>query len=134
MVDIDDFEDQRQVRHPWNLVLRGLVEELRRGVREMDTVARYGGEEFALILPETPEDRALVVAERLRQRIAARLFVTPELSHPLSVTVSMGLATYPDDASNKRLLVERADQALYKAKRNGKNCVVRAPDLDIQPG
>ena len=135
MVDIDDF---KKINDRWghpvgDLVLRGLVEEVLKGVREMDTVARYGGEEFALILPETPLDKALVVADRLRARVEGRLFVTPEISHPLTVTISLGLACFPEDANSKRGLVERADQALYQAKRNGKNCVVTAASLrDLQ--
>ncbi|MEO7920811.1 MAG: sensor domain-containing diguanylate cyclase, partial [Thermoanaerobaculia bacterium] len=135
MVDIDDF---KKINDRWghpvgDLVLRGLVEEVLKGVREMDTVARYGGEEFALILPETPLDKAQVVADRLRARVEGRLFVTPDISHPLTVTISLGLACFPEDANSKRALVERADQALYQAKRSGKNCVVTASSLqDLQ--
>jgi len=95
----------------------------------MDTVARYGGEEFALILPETTPEKAWMVADRLRIRVASRIFVSPELPHPLAVTISLGLACYPDDGTAKRALIERADQALYQAKRSGKNCLVTASSL-----
>src|SRR5262249_9086923 len=105
------------------------VDELLKGVREMDTVARYGGEEFALIFPDTAPEKAFVIADRLRTRVASRLFVSPDLSHPLAVPISRGLATFPEDGSSKRSLVERADQALYQAKRSGKNCVVTASSL-----
>ncbi|MCM3877507.1 MAG: diguanylate cyclase, partial [Thermoanaerobaculia bacterium] len=93
MLDIDDF---KKINDRWghpvgDLVLRGLVEELTKGVREMDTVARYGGEEFALIFPETTPAKAWVVADRLRNRVAGRLFVTRDLDHALSVTISLGL-------------------------------------------
>ncbi|HEV8269570.1 MAG TPA: diguanylate cyclase, partial [Thermoanaerobaculia bacterium] len=137
MIDIDDF---KKINDRWghpvgDLVLRGLVEELLKGVREMDTVARYGGEEFAVILPETVPDKGYVVADRLRARVASRLFVSPELSHPLTVSISIGLATFPEDANAKRSLIERADQALYQAKRSGKNCVVTAASLtDLRVG
>lgn len=136
MVDIDDF---KKINDRWghpvgDLVLRGLVEELQKGVREMDTVARYGGEEFAVILPETTPEKAFLVADRLRARIVARQFVTPEVSRPLSITVSLGLACFPEDANSKRALIERADQALYQAKRSGKNCVVTAATLDESAG
>ncbi|MCC6130221.1 MAG: GGDEF domain-containing protein [Acidobacteria bacterium] len=97
----------------------------------MDTVARYGGEEFAVILPEISSEQAYGVAERLRARVAARVFVTPEVQKALTVTVSMGLAMYPYDATNKRDLIEKADQALYRAKRTGKNRVIRARNEEV---
>jgi len=131
MLDIDDF---KKINDRWghpvgDVVLRGLVEELTKGVREMDTVARYGGEEFALIFPETTPAKAWVVADRLRKRVASRLFVAPQVEQALAVTISLGLATYPEDGSIKRVLIERADQALYQAKRSGKNCLVTAASL-----
>ena len=131
MLDIDDFKKINDLfGHPvGDVVLKGLVEEMTRSVREMDTVARYGGEEFALIFPETTNEQALLVADRLRRRVASRLFSVPSLPHPLGITVSIGLASYPDDAPTKRVLVERADQALYQAKRSGKNCLVTASSL-----
>lgn len=131
MLDIDDFKKINDLfGHPvGDVVLKGLVEEMTRSVREMDTVARYGGEEFALIFPETTTEQALLVADRLRRRVASRLFSVAGLSHPLGITVSIGLASYPDDAPTKRALVERADQALYQAKRSGKNCLVTATSL-----
>jgi diguanylate cyclase (GGDEF)-like protein len=131
MLDIDDFKKINDLfGHPvGDVVLKGLVEEMIRSVREMDTVARYGGEEFALIFPETTADQALLVADRLRRRVASRLFSSPEVPHPLGITVSIGLASFPENAATKRALVERADQALYQAKRNGKNCLVTASSL-----
>jgi diguanylate cyclase (GGDEF)-like protein len=131
MLDIDDF---KRINDRWghpvgDVVLRGLVEELTKGVREMDTVARYGGEEFALIFPETTPAKAWVVADRLRKRVASRLFVAPQVEQALAITISLGLATYAEDGSTKRLLIERADQALYQAKRSGKNCLVTAASL-----
>ena len=131
MLDIDDF---KKINDRWghpvgDVVLRGLVEELTKGVREMDTVARYGGEEFALIFPETTPAKAWVVADRLRKRVASRLFTAPHVEQALAVTISLGLSTYPEDGATKRLLIERADQALYQAKRSGKNCLVTAASL-----
>ncbi|MGE5346710.1 MAG: GGDEF domain-containing protein, partial [Acidithiobacillales bacterium] len=131
MLDIDDFKKINDLfGHPvGDVVLKGLVEEMTRSVREMDTVARYGGEEFALIFPETTSEKALLVSDRLRRRVAASLFSVPGLPHPLGITVSIGLACFPDDALTKKTLVERADQALYQAKRSGKNCLVTASSL-----
>ncbi len=131
MLDIDDFKKINDLfGHPvGDVVLKGLVDEMTRSVREMDTVARYGGEEFALIFPETASEQALLVSDRLRRRVAASLFSVPGLPHPLGITVSIGLASFPDDALTKKTLVERADQALYQAKRSGKNCLVTASSL-----
>jgi len=86
-------------------------------------VARYGGEEFAVILPETPTTEAVEVAERIRSRIDERLFRPPETDDVLRVTVSIGLATFPGDARTNKELIDKADAALYRAKRNGKNAV-----------
>ncbi len=126
MIDIDDF---KKVNDGWghpvgDVVLRGLVDVLRNGIREMDTLARYGGEEFSIIFPETSGENALRIAERLRAKVEERLFEIGEALPPLRVTVSVGLAVYPDVARSKAALVERADQALYAAKRKGKNQVV----------
>ena len=131
MLDIDDFKKiNDHFGHPvGDVVLRGLVDEMTKSVREMDTVARYGGEEFAIVFPETTPEKAWFVADRLRTRVASRVFVSPELPHPLAITVSLGLACYPDDGSSKRQLIDRADQALYQAKRSGKNCLVTASSL-----
>ena len=131
MLDIDDF---KKINDRWghpvgDVVLKGLVEELARGVREMDTVARYGGEEFALIFPETTPEKAWIATDRLRARVASRIFAIPDLPHPLTITISLGLACYPDDGTTKRALIDRADQALYQAKRSGKNCIVTASSL-----
>jgi diguanylate cyclase (GGDEF)-like protein len=127
LLDIDDFKAVNdRYGHPvGDAILERIVAEIRSEVRgDMDLVARYGGEEFAVILPETPIEVAAEVAERIRRRIDERLFRPPEADDVIRVTVSIGLAAYPNDASNKKELVERADAALYRAKRGGKNAVV----------
>ena len=99
--------------------------EIRNEVRgDMDLLARYGGDEFAVVLPETPPSEAVLVAERVRRRVDERLFRMPDSGQMLRATVSIGVATYPDDATEKMDLVEKADAALYRAKRGGKNAVV----------
>jgi diguanylate cyclase (GGDEF)-like protein len=126
MLDIDDFKSVNdRYGHPvGDAVLQGIVSEILHEVRgDMDVVARYGGEEFAIILPETPTGLAASVAERVRKRVDERLFRPPGSDDVLRVTVSIGLATYPRDASSKRELIEKADAALYSAKRSGKNAV-----------
>ncbi|MBI4578611.1 MAG: GGDEF domain-containing protein, partial [Planctomycetes bacterium] len=87
------------------------------------TVARYGGEEFSIILPETPKKIALVVGERLRRKVEAHRLLLED-GRDISVTISMGVATYPYDAGSALELVRHADQALYQAKDRGRNQVV----------
>ncbi|HEY7112306.1 MAG TPA: sensor domain-containing diguanylate cyclase [Thermoanaerobaculia bacterium] len=136
MLDIDDFKAiNDRYGHPvGDAILERIVAEIRSEVRgDMDLVARYGGEEFAVILPETPTEVAVEVAERIRRKIDERLFRPPEGEDVIRVTVSIGLAAYPNDASNKKELVERADAALYRAKRRGKNAVVMTGRPDDEP-
>ena len=126
MIDIDDFKSiNDRWGHPvGDAILQRVTAEINSGVRgDMDMVARYGGEEFAVILPETPPSRGLEVAERIRRRIDERLFRPPDGEDIVRVTVSIGLATYPDDAHDKTELLERSDAALYRAKHAGKNAV-----------
>jgi diguanylate cyclase (GGDEF)-like protein len=127
MLDIDDFKSiNDRYGHPvGDAILQGIVAEIRNEVRgDMDLLARYGGDEFALVLPETPSSDAVIVAERVRRRVDERLFRMPDSQPVLRATVSIGLATYPEDAVEKRDLVEKADAALYRAKHGGKNAVV----------
>jgi len=105
-------------------VLRGVARTLAREARATDVVARYGGEEFAIVMPETDAAGALVIAERIRERIAALAFDTER--GPLRVTLSLGVATFPEDGARKAELVERADGCLYQAKRGGRNRTVSA--------
>jgi diguanylate cyclase (GGDEF)-like protein len=126
MLDIDDFKGiNDRYGHPvGDAILQRIVGEIRNEIRgDMDLLARYGGEEFAVLLPETPSDEGMEVAERIRKRIDERLFRPPDSNDILRMTVSIGLATYPGDARTKKGLVERADAALYRAKRSGKNAV-----------
>ena len=127
MLDIDDFKSiNDRFGHPvGDAILQGIVGEIRNEVRgDMDLLARYGGDEFAVVLPETPPGEAVLVAERVRRRVDERLFRMPDSGQVLRATVSIGVATYPEDATEKMELVEKADAALYRAKRGGKNAVV----------
>ena len=101
--------------------------ELLIAFRESDVRARYGGEEFAVILPETPFDRARSKAERLREAVAQTRFPRAEGQPHGRLTMSIGISEYPRHAGDKNLLVETADQAMYRAKQLGKNRVESAP-------
>lgn len=125
MFDIDDFKNLNDTygHQAGDEVLRSIAARCGRVVRENDIIGRYGGEEFAVLLVETGESEAVVVAERLRNEIASRP-IKIKGNALLNVTVSVGVATV--DASTKSLeeLLYNADKALYRAKKSGKDCVV----------
>jgi len=131
MIDADDFKlvNDRFGHAVGDVVLKELAQLLLKSVRTMDLVARYGGEEFCTVLPGLPAKRAGAVLERLRRSIAEFGFAHSELSHPIHLTVSMGLSAYPVDGMTPRRLIERADAALYRAKGSGKNRIVYASDV-----
>ena len=106
-------------------VLVRFADVLRSGVREIDIPARYGGEEFAVILPQTGCDEAFAVAERIRVAVEQALSLR-HAGPARRLTVSVGVAAYPDTAATKEKLVEAADRGLYHAKRAGRNRVVIA--------
>lgn len=123
MADIDNFKrcNDSHGHLVGDVILKDTAQLIKESVREMDLVARYGGEEFSVILPETDGEGAALVAERIRKRIGENIFKAYD--EKLNMTVSIGLAVYPDDASAPNDLVEKADKALYSAKRSGKNVV-----------
>jgi len=96
------------------------------GGRESDIAARYGGEEFVVMLPETPKAGALIRAERLRSYVAAHPFPNREKQPLGKLTVSVGVATFPEDGKTREEVLEAADQALMQAKREGRNRVLCA--------
>lgn len=130
LCDIDHFKSVNDTYgHPvGDQVLKGVARILAREARTTDVVARYGGEEFAVVMPETDTAGALVIAERIRERVGK--LVTETDQGPLQVTMSLGVATFPPDAKGKPELVERADGCLYHAKRHGRNQVVAAAQLE----
>ncbi|RME65560.1 MAG: PleD family two-component system response regulator [Alphaproteobacteria bacterium] len=123
MLDIDHF---KQINDHYGHVagdeiLRQFAERISLGVRGVDMVARYGGEEFVVLMPETTQDTALRIAERLRTAIADTPFTCTEEECDVALTTSIGIAAYqPGDTSGDAIL-ERADDALYAAKRQGRN-------------
>ena len=100
-------------------MLKEVSKIIRETIRDIDMPARYGGEEFAAILPRTDSKGAMNIAERLRKAVMSASFSSDTSS--LKVTLSIGIATTPSDAKTKEELIEKADQALYYAKHNGRN-------------
>lgn len=127
MVDIDHFKayNDRHGHSKGDQVLRVVASRLREQTRNADIVTRYGGEEFVIIFPMTTKPHARLVAEKLRSAIAG----TPIEGAP-QLTVSVGVATFPNDASTAIGLVQAADAALYAAKDSGRNRVEAFNDLD----
>ncbi len=109
-------------------VLSGIAQVFQTELREYDVPARFGGEEFAILLPETSRKEALFVAERIRAAVAAQVFQVHTSGEPIGATISMGVATFPEDGTDPNELVHRADLAVYRAKLQGRNCVSAAAD------
>lgn len=128
MLDIDDFKQfNDRYGHPQgDTVLRTASAIIRENLREVDVAARYGGEEFVIVLPETDVAGATMVAERVRASMMARPFVPGNQGTAVTQTVSLGVAHYPVHGTSAAQLIDAADQAMYRAKRAGKNRVVVA--------
>ena len=130
MLDVDHFKhvNDNYGHDTGDVALRMLADSLREGRRGEDMAARYGGEEFAVILPQADAAGAMIAAERLRMLIAA--MDIPRVGH---LTVSIGVASFPAQASSRDTLVKAADRGLYEAKRTGRNKVCfppNTPELD----
>jgi two-component system chemotaxis response regulator CheY len=126
MLDIDFFKNYNDTHgHPeGDKLLREMAAVFQRCVRASDIVARYGGEEFAFILTETDRESAYLAAEKLRASVAGQPFPGPDAQPERRVTVSLGVANFPQDGADSETLIRRADEALYRAKRTGRNRVV----------
>ena len=105
-------------------VLREFATRIRKSIRGIDLACRYGGEEFVIIMPETDMGVATIVAERLRRRIASEPFPIEHGGKAIDVTISIGIAALDSADANAGNILKRADQALYRAKRDGRNRVV----------
>jgi len=125
MLDVDEFKFYNDKNgHPeGDQVLSGLADLLRRVTRNYDVCIRYGGEEFLVIMPRTPPNQALEVAERVRKAFEDEPFEHKELQPKGNLTISIGVASSPKDANDDKDLIKCADEALYRAKRSGKNKV-----------
>jgi diguanylate cyclase (GGDEF)-like protein len=122
MMDVDHFKRYNDTygHQAGDEVLAGVAAIFQECVREVDCAARYGGEEFVIVLPETPAEGAIDVAARIRARLAAEAFPGGK------VTLSIGIAEFPADGETPEFVLRAADAALYRAKREGRDRVLRA--------
>ncbi len=137
ILDIDHF---KKVNDTWghnagDMVLRKLAETLRAHTRSSDLTARFGGEEFVVVMTASNKDQAFTYAENLRTKVAGMEVNVSGHEAPVKVTITCGIATYPEDGENTTDLLRAADDALYEGKQGGRNRVVRAQlvGLDGKP-
>jgi diguanylate cyclase (GGDEF)-like protein len=130
LTDIDHFKKVNDTYgHPvGDEVLRRVAAILAASARKIDIVARYGGEEFAIVLEATDRAGARQLAERIRVDVSQQMFQSSK--GPFQATLSLGVASYPDDAAAKEAIIARADQSLYAAKHGGRNQTVCASDIE----
>jgi diguanylate cyclase (GGDEF)-like protein len=126
LVDVDHFKSVNDAcgHQVGDRVLKQVAQRTTQHLRQVDIAARYGGEEFMVILPETAGEAAMLVADRIRQAVMSEGVDTPS-GDKLLLTVSVGVATFPEDADTREGLIASADHALYVAKEMGRNQVCR---------
>jgi diguanylate cyclase (GGDEF)-like protein len=132
ILDVDHFKNYNDTlgHQAGDEVLRHLAGILKDTVRENDIVARYGGEEFAVILPSVGREGVIILAERIRAHVADAEFMDEHVQPLGKISVSIGTASLPLDASDSTDLIYKADTALYAAKHSGRNCVRQySPEL-----
>ncbi len=124
MVDIDDFKKVNDTygHQVGDEALKFVAFKIMNSIRENDIAARYGGEEFAIILPEADAKSAYMVGERMRSLVESEILELDDVK--IDITISVGVATFPDDASDWESLIKIADKRLYLAKELGKNRVI----------
>ncbi|KPL00132.1 MAG: hypothetical protein AMJ91_05300 [candidate division Zixibacteria bacterium SM23_73_3] len=125
MIDIDWFKRCNDTYgHLFgNRVLQEMSQRIKESVRDVDVICRYGGEEFAVILPQTKKTDAQMIGERIRHRVESGDFVSEDKDSKAKITVSLGVASYPENGRTSKELIEKVDEALYLAKGRGKNLV-----------
>ena len=126
ILDVDDF---KRINDTWghptgDRVLQALAQVMNDAVRDQDTVGRLGGEEFAVILPETDQAGAAIIAERIRAAVQDSVMATTDDGTPVRITVSIGVTTLASENDSFEAALVRADNALYRAKEGGRNQVM----------
>jgi diguanylate cyclase (GGDEF)-like protein len=133
IIDVDYFKHINDTYgHPQgDELLRQLGELIRQHARRDDICCRYGGDEFTVVMPQTIKAEAAMVAGRIRQAVEDKVFQLDGAT--AKITISIGVAGYPQDTSTKSALVKSADDALYTAKQSGRNNIKLANRLQLQP-
>jgi len=131
MIDIDHFKVYNDINGhlAGDKILKSIAGILERESRDIDIVTRFGGEEFCVILPEIDEKEAQDIAERLRKAVESTRFENEELQPNGKLTVSIGVASFPQDAKTTQTLIEMADRAMYQAKKMNRNRVILAREM-----
>ncbi|MEE4144302.1 MAG: diguanylate cyclase [Halieaceae bacterium] len=128
IADVDNFKhyNDTQGHQMGDVVLEGIATLLATNVRRGDLAARFGGEEFVIVLPNCEKHRAIELAEDLRKSVESAVFPHQDLQPTGNITITMGVATFPEDAVDLKSLLKQADDCLYEGKRAGKNVVIAA--------
>ena len=131
LVDVDGLKPYNDAygHQAGDLLLQAVARILQSSHRGSEAFGRYGGDEFLLLLPETGPAEAVVLAERVRRAVAAFPFAAPEATRTIAVTVTIGVAVFPEDGATVEALIAHADQRLYEGKRGGGNLVIATPGL-----
>ena len=126
MLDVDNFKTVNDVygHQAGDLVLKELARSVSLSVRSSDIPARYGGDEFIIVWPNTGKSLALKIAGRLMKLFSKKAIRIPTKNKTVKVTLSVGIASIPDDTTNMDELMKLADEALYRAKHEGKNRII----------
>jgi diguanylate cyclase (GGDEF)-like protein len=129
MIDIDHFKNFNDTygHQVGDEVLRTVSHRIKEGLYETDLIARFGGEEFVCLLPRSQPAGLKIKAEQIRQRIANNSFVVG--LETIQITISIGIAHFPQDGRTPQAIMEAADRALYAAKHAGRNCIVEATNV-----
>lgn len=133
MVDVDEFKEINDTygHHAGDVVLRKLAALVKINTRSSDLVGRYGGDEFMVLITSTTADQVISYAEKLREKIASTAFEIPGSENPVRITISGGLAMFPDHGQSTTELFKAADEALYESKRHGRNRIMVATSAGL---
>jgi diguanylate cyclase (GGDEF)-like protein len=132
MIDVDDLKviNENHGREEGDSILSTTAKTISRSIRKTDIAARYGDDEFAIVLPKTDKENAIVLTQKLQDNL--RRVISPKDADAPHVTFSLGVATYPDNASTMDLLIEKTERALYESKRNGRNRFTHYEDIELK--